>query len=89
MLPRNDRWQTQARSALRDDLMGALADLADDALYVGGAQQWAAANERVMARAMAMFAEIRRAAVYDLTALTVALRQLHNIVLTTHRPTGQ
>src|SRR3954467_1128707 len=89
MLPRNDRWQTQARSALRDDLMGALADLADDALHVGGAQQWAAANERVMARAMAMFAEIRRAAVYDLTALTVALRQLHNIVLTTHRPAAQ
>ncbi len=35
-LPRNDRWQTQARSALRDDLMSALANLADDALYVGG-----------------------------------------------------
>ncbi len=31
-LPRNDRWQTQARSALRDDLMSALSDLADDAL---------------------------------------------------------
>ncbi|HEY4608986.1 MAG TPA: NAD-glutamate dehydrogenase domain-containing protein, partial [Ilumatobacteraceae bacterium] len=89
MLPRNDRWQTQARSALRDDLMGALADLADDALHVGGAKQWAAANERVMARAMAMFSEIRRAAAYDLTALTVALRQLHNIVLTTHRPAVQ
>jgi len=86
MLPRNDRWQTQARSALRDDLMGALADLADDALYLGGAREWAAANERVVARAMAMFAEIRRADAYDLTTLSVALRQLHNLVLTTQRP---
>ena len=51
MLPRNDRWQTQARSALRDDLMGALADLANDALSVGGAREWAAANERVVGRA--------------------------------------
>jgi glutamate dehydrogenase len=86
MLPRNDRWQTQARSALRDDLMGALADLADDALYVGGAREWASANERVVSRAMAMFAEIRRADAYDLTTLSVALRQLRNLVLITQRP---
>ena len=45
-LPRVDRWQTQARSALRDDLLVALADLADDALYVGSAQAWVSANER-------------------------------------------
>ena len=32
-LPRADRWQTQARSALRDDMLSALADLTDgDAL---------------------------------------------------------
>ena len=86
LLPRNDRWQTQARSALRDDLMSALADLADDALYVGGAAAWVAANERVVARAMAMFAEIRRTDTYDLTTLSVALRQLRNLVLITQRP---
>jgi glutamate dehydrogenase len=86
MLPRNDRWQTQARSALRDDLMGALADLAEDALHVGSAREWVAANERVVKRAMAMFAEIRRADAYDLTTLSVALRQLRNLVLITQRP---
>jgi glutamate dehydrogenase len=85
-LPRNDRWQTQARSALRDDLMGALADLADDALFVGSARDWAAANERVVVRAMAMFNEIRRADAYDLTTLSVALRQLRNLALITQRP---
>jgi glutamate dehydrogenase len=85
-LPRNDRWQTQARSALRDDLMSALANLADDALYVGGAGEWITANERIVARAMAMFTEIRRADAYDLTTLSVALRQLRNLVLITQRP---
>ena len=85
-LPRNDRWQTQARSALRDDLMGALADLADDSLYVGGARAWVDANEHVVCSAMAMFTEIRRADAYDLTTLSVALRQLRNLALITQRP---
>jgi glutamate dehydrogenase len=85
-LPRNDRWQTQARSALRDDLMSALANLADEALYVGSARDWTSANERVVARVMAMFTEIRRADAYDLTTLSVALRQLRNLVLITQRP---
>lgn len=85
-LPRNDRWQTQARSALRDDLMGALADLADEALYIGGAREWVSANERVVSRALAMFTEIRRADAFDLTTLSVALRQLRNLVLITQRP---
>ena len=87
MLPRNDRWQTQARSALRDDLMGALADLADDALYVGSAHDWAATNDRVVGRVLSMFTEIRRADAYDLTTLSVALRQLRNLALITQRPT--
>jgi glutamate dehydrogenase len=86
MLPRNDRWQTQARSALRDDLMSALAALADDAVYVGGAREWLTANERVAGRALAMFTEIRRADAYDLTTLSVALRQLRNLALITQRP---
>jgi len=87
-LPRNDRWQTQARSALRDDLMGALADLAEEALYIGGARSWVDANERVVTRALAMFTEIRRADAFDLTTLSVALRQLRNLVLITQRPTA-
>ena len=86
-LPRNDRWQTQARSALRDDLMSALADLADDALVRRRrASNGSAANERIVARAMAMFTEIRRADAYDLTTLSVALRQLRNLALITQRP---
>jgi glutamate dehydrogenase len=87
-LPRSNRWQTQARSALRDDLLAALADLTDDAVGVGGVgsvEAWKVANERVLGRAAAMFTEIRRAESYDVTTLSVALRQLRNLVLTTVR----
>ena len=85
-LPRADRWQTQARSALRDDLLAALVDLADDVLYAGSVEAWLASNERVVARTMSMFTEIERADTFDLTTLSVALRQLRNLALTTHRP---
>jgi glutamate dehydrogenase len=83
-LPRADRWQAHARAAVRDDLLSALADLAGDVLAHGGsAEQWARANERAVGRAREVFAEIRRGGVLDLTTLSVALRQLRNLVLST------
>ena len=83
-LPRADRWQAHARAAVRDDLLSALADLAGDVLAHGGsAEQWARANERAVGRAREVFAEIRRGSVLDLTTLSVALRQLRNLVLST------
>jgi len=86
-LPRSDRWQTQARSALRDDLLAALAALTDDAVGTGGIEAWQLANERVLGRAAAMFTEIRRADAFDVVTLSVALRQLRNLALTTVRAT--
>jgi glutamate dehydrogenase len=85
-LPRSDRWQTQARSALRDDLLTALAELTDDSLYVGSVDDWAAGNERAVRRTTEMFTQIRRAESFTLTNLTVALRQLRNLALVTYRP---
>jgi len=82
-LPRSTRWQTQARSALRDDLVAALADLTEDSLAVGGVADWQAANERLVTRTMAMFAELRRVDAHDLTTLSVAVRQLRNLALLT------
>ena len=83
-LPRSDRWQTQARSALRDDLMTVIADLTALVLAAadGSPEDWIASNERAVARAMAMHTEIRRAESFDLTTLSVALRQLRNLTLT-------
>ncbi len=85
-LPRSDRWQTQARSALRDDLLAVLADLTADARALGSVASWRATNDRAIARTGAMFTEIRRADRFDITVLSVALRQLRNLALTTHRP---
>jgi glutamate dehydrogenase len=82
-LSRSDRWQTQARSALRDDLLTALADLAGLVMVdaKGAADVWMAANERSVARVSAMLTEIRRAESFNLTTLSVALRQLRNLGL--------
>jgi glutamate dehydrogenase len=86
-LPRSDRWQTQARSAVRDDLLAVLADLTADTIASGTVEAWRGANERAIARMMAMFAEIRRADRFDITTLSVALRQLRNLALTAEHPT--
>jgi glutamate dehydrogenase len=82
-LPRSDRWQQQARSALRDDLMSALADLTRSVMRTGGGSPaaWIRANDRAVSRALAMHTEIRRAESFDLTTLSVGLRQLRNLTL--------
>jgi glutamate dehydrogenase len=83
-LPRSDRWQEQARSALRDDLMTVLADLTRNVMRTSGGSpaEWIAANQRAVGRAIIMHNEIRRAESFDLTTLSVALRQLRNLTLT-------
>jgi glutamate dehydrogenase len=80
-MPRSDRWQTQARSALRDDLLSVLAALAEDALEIGSIEAWHQQNAQVLARTGEISAELRRSDALELTSLTVALRQLHNLVL--------
>ena len=88
-LPRNDRWQTYARAALRDDLLGELRHLSDDALRAGDMftppadliDRWVAANQRSVERIERIFSDIGNSGVFDLTTLSVALRQLRNVVL--------
>jgi glutamate dehydrogenase len=87
-LARIDRWQSHARAAVRDDLLAALAELTDDVLSIGGSvERWTHVNERVVKRVRTVFQEIRRNGVFDLTTVTVALRQLQNLVLSTAPPT--
>ena len=83
-LPRSDRWETQARSAVRDDLLTALTELTRTVIESAGGSvdRWVQANERSVARVLTMFTEIRRGESYDLTTLSVALRQLRNLALT-------
>jgi len=69
---------------VRDDLLMALAELTTTVIDSadGSVDHWMEANERPVARVSAMFTEIRRAESYDLTTLSVALRQLRNLALT-------
>jgi glutamate dehydrogenase len=88
-LPRTDRWQSHARAAQRDDLLTTLRDLADDALRAGDVftppaelvTTWLGVNDRVVHRVLDVFTEIRTGNVFDLTTVSVALRQLRNLVL--------
>jgi glutamate dehydrogenase len=82
-LPRSDRWQTQARSAVRDDLLSTLAELTAACVSSGqSVSDWMSTNARPVMRVGAMLTDIRRAESYDLTTLSVALRQLRNLALT-------
>ena len=84
LLPRATRWETQARAALRDDLLIGLADLTQDVLRSGSdVATWLADNDRSVARVTAMFNEVRRSDTFDITTLTVGLRQLRNLALAT------
>jgi glutamate dehydrogenase len=80
-LPRSDRWQTQARSSMRDDLMNVIAELTRGVMRSGhdSPAKWIAANQRAVDRTVAMHQEIQRAEGFNLTTLSVALRQLRNL----------
>ncbi len=47
----------------------------------GSSADWIAHNQRSVGKAIAMHTEIRRAESFDLTTLSVALRQLRNLTL--------
>jgi glutamate dehydrogenase len=89
-LPRSDRWQTQARAALRDDLLTALTELTENVQHTPGrsVESWWSGNERSVHRAMAQLTEIRRSDAFDITNLSVALRQLRNLAMTSVRHVG-
>ena len=89
-LPRDDRWQTLARMALRYDLYAALASLTTEVLASTEApataeervQAWEQANETAITRAersMSEFDDSRS----DLAALSVLLRQIRTLAQTT------
>jgi glutamate dehydrogenase len=84
VLPRSTRWETQARSALRDDLLSGLAEITESVLRSGAdVVSWTATNERQLSRIATMFNEVRRSDTFDLTTLTVGVRQLRNVALAT------
>ena len=88
-LPRNDRWQTLARMALRYDLYAALAGLTTEVLQ--STPSSASAEDRVSEWEQVNAASIARAGnamglvedtPADLAALSVLLRQIRTLVKT-------
>jgi glutamate dehydrogenase len=98
-LPREDRWSTMARAALRDDLYAAHASLAHDVLGVSGSADpktpqtpeertaaWAARNEAAVAMATQTLSEIWESERFTFTTLSVALRAVRTLVAASSLP---
>jgi glutamate dehydrogenase len=89
-LPREDRWASMARSALRDDLYGAHAALTRDVLAVGGSAwagnasdliaAWEAQNAATVARAASTLSEIWESDRFNFTTLSVAARVIRTLI---------
>src|SRR5947209_6220738 len=81
-LPREDRWSTMARAALRDDLYAAHASLTQDVLGASGPARspeerlatWASRNEAAVGMAAQTLGEIWESERFTFTTYTVALR---------------
>jgi glutamate dehydrogenase len=95
-LPREDRWSTMARAALRDDLYAAHASLTEDVLGVSGAEvarspeerlaAWASRNEAAVAMATQTLGEIWESERFTFTTLSVALRAIRTLVAASSLP---
>ncbi|GAA2623022.1 NAD-glutamate dehydrogenase [Actinomadura fulvescens] len=87
-LPRDDRWRSMARSALRDDLYAAHAALTRDVLVASmpGAQpeerlaNWVQKNQTAVLRAQQTLTEIWESDSFDLATLSVALGSIRTLV---------
>ncbi|SFB79522.1 NAD-glutamate dehydrogenase [Streptomyces aidingensis] len=87
-LPRADRWQSMARTAIREDLYAAQQLITADVLAAGGrgdgpeekVEAWARRNHSVLVRARATLAEIQGSDTFDLANLSVAMRTMRTLL---------
>ncbi|MBA3609984.1 MAG: NAD-glutamate dehydrogenase [Rubrobacter sp.] len=87
-LPRDNRWRTLARSALRDDLYGQQAALTAEILRAipegQDAQKrietWTEANCGPVDRTIQVLSDINSSSTFDLSTLSVALREIRNLI---------
>ena len=92
-LPREDRWNTMARGALRDDLYSAHAALARDVLKVTGPGSpeerlavWAQRNDSAVRRAAQTLTEIWESDMFTVATLSVAVRAVRTLVTASRLP---
>jgi glutamate dehydrogenase len=91
-LPRGDRWQTEARAALRDEfhdsheeLIAAVLTGTRDAPAETRVDAWLDANREVVERFRHVRADIESTGVFDLATLAVARRALRELATTCTR----
>ncbi|MEU8358873.1 NAD-glutamate dehydrogenase [Nonomuraea sp. NPDC048882] len=93
-LPRDNRWNSIARSALRDDLYAAHASLTRDVLAHSKPglppeerlARWSDANSAAVSRARQTLSEIWESDNFDLATLSVALRAIRTLVAASNLP---
>jgi glutamate dehydrogenase len=93
-LPRDSRWNSMARSALRDDLYASHATLTRDVLIHSKPglspeerlASWSEANKAAVERARQTLSEIWESDTFDLATLSVALRAVRTLVATSNLP---
>ncbi|MGW0801709.1 NAD-glutamate dehydrogenase [Nonomuraea sp. NPDC002799] len=93
-LPRDNRWNSMARSALRDDLYAAHASLTQDVLAHSTPglspeerlDRWSEANSAAVSRARQTLSEIWESEHFDLATLSVALRAMRTLVAASNLP---
>ncbi|HSK14961.1 MAG TPA: NAD-glutamate dehydrogenase [Gaiellaceae bacterium] len=92
-LPRDNRWQTLARAALRDELYGVHAALVREVLQTGPPElepharvaAWYEARRPGVERAFQVLQDIRMGGLSNLETLSVALREARNLLQSSAR----
>ncbi|MBA4116130.1 MAG: NAD-glutamate dehydrogenase, partial [Rubrobacter sp.] len=87
-LPRDNRWRTLARSALRDDVYSQQAALTAEILRSVPDElpareridAWVETNSGPVERALHMLSDINSSGTFDLSTLSVALREVRNLI---------
>ncbi|MDP8948083.1 MAG: NAD-glutamate dehydrogenase [Actinomycetota bacterium] len=87
-LPRENRWQTLARAALRDDLYGQQAELTTEILgstpedlpAERRIEAWVDANRESVERTLQVLTDINASGSFGLATLSVALREIRNLI---------
>ena len=93
-LPRDTRWEAMARAALRDDVYAEQAGLTATVLRAGAYGQsaearvasWLAQNDAAIERSLQVLADIRAGGALDLARLSVAVRELRNLIHSSESP---
>ncbi|MGD0373870.1 MAG: NAD-glutamate dehydrogenase [Streptosporangiaceae bacterium] len=92
-LPRDERWNTMARAALRDDLYTAHAAMTRDVLMVTGPGSpeerlaaWTERNDSAVRRATQTLTEIWESDAFTVATLSVAVRAIRTLVATSTLP---